>query len=92
MSVPANHENQIQTNQSPHGRQKPGKAQTAKSVERAGAWQFTNFMTQQDLKLMREDANWIHLATAELHQAAEFIAMDRILRNCATAIGLKVFP
>lgn len=34
----------------------------------------------------------IHLATAELHQADQFVATDVNLRKCAAAIGLKVFP
>ena len=34
----------------------------------------------------------IHLATADVCGATEIVATDNILRKCATAIGLKVFP
>lgn len=34
----------------------------------------------------------IHLATADLAQAAELAATDLNLRKCGCAIGLKVFP
>jgi uncharacterized protein with PIN domain len=34
----------------------------------------------------------IHLATASLHQATDFVATDFNLCKCAAAIGLKVFP
>ena len=34
----------------------------------------------------------IHLATADLHNAAEFVVADTNLRKCAMAIGLKVYP
>ena len=34
----------------------------------------------------------IHIATADLHNADEFVATDTNLRKCATAIGLKLYP
>jgi predicted nucleic acid-binding protein len=34
----------------------------------------------------------IHIANAELHGAAEFVATDVSMRKCAAAIGLKLFP
>jgi len=34
----------------------------------------------------------IHLATAELHNAAEVIATDANLRKCAVALGHPVYP
>ena len=34
----------------------------------------------------------IHLGTADLHKATEFVDTDANLRKCAVAIGLKVFP
>jgi len=34
----------------------------------------------------------IHLATAEICAATEFVVTDANLRRCAVAIGLKIFP
>jgi hypothetical protein len=34
----------------------------------------------------------IHLASADLHKAAEVIATDTNLRKCALALGLRVYP
>lgn len=34
----------------------------------------------------------IHLATADLHNAAEVVATDTNLRKCAAALGLQVYP
>jgi predicted nucleic acid-binding protein len=34
----------------------------------------------------------IHIANADLHGAAEFVATDANMRKCAAAIGLKLFP
>ena len=34
----------------------------------------------------------VHLATADLHNAIEFVATDTHLRKCAGAIGLKLYP
>jgi predicted nucleic acid-binding protein len=34
----------------------------------------------------------MHVATADLHGAAEFVCTDANLRKCAAAIGLKLFP
>jgi hypothetical protein len=34
----------------------------------------------------------IHLATADLHGATEFVSTDLIMRKCAAAIGLAVYP
>jgi predicted nucleic acid-binding protein len=34
----------------------------------------------------------IHLATADLHGATEFVSTDLNLRKCAAAIGLAVYP
>jgi hypothetical protein len=34
----------------------------------------------------------IHLATADLHNAAEVVATDTNLRKCAVALGLQVYP
>ena len=34
----------------------------------------------------------IHLGTADLHQAAEFVATDVNLRKCAAAMGLPLYP
>ena len=34
----------------------------------------------------------IHLATADLHGATEFVCTDINLRKCASAIGLALFP
>jgi predicted nucleic acid-binding protein len=34
----------------------------------------------------------IHLATADLHGATEFVCTDLNLRKCAAAIGLAVYP
>ncbi len=34
----------------------------------------------------------IHLARADLHNAAEVIATDAHLRKCAAALGLQVYP
>jgi predicted nucleic acid-binding protein len=34
----------------------------------------------------------IHIATADLHGALEFVSTDMHLRKCAAAIGLAVYP
>ncbi|MCX6922064.1 MAG: type II toxin-antitoxin system VapC family toxin [Verrucomicrobia bacterium] len=34
----------------------------------------------------------VHIATADLHGAAALVATDRNMRNCAAAIGLKLYP
>jgi predicted nucleic acid-binding protein len=34
----------------------------------------------------------IHVATADLHGATEFVSTDTNMRKCAAAIGLKIFP
>jgi uncharacterized protein with PIN domain len=34
----------------------------------------------------------IHLATADLHKAAEVVGTDLNLRKCAVALGLQVYP
>ena len=42
--------------------------------------------------LLTRTLDGIHIATSDLHGAAEFVSTDGNLRKCATAIGLKVFP
>lgn len=42
--------------------------------------------------LITRTLDGIHLATADLHRAAEVVATDANFRKCAVALGLKVFP
>jgi predicted nucleic acid-binding protein len=42
--------------------------------------------------LMVRTFDGIHVATADLHSATEFVATDANLRKCAAEIGLKLFP
>jgi hypothetical protein len=42
--------------------------------------------------LLTRTLDGIHVATADLHGATEFVSTDIIMRRCATAIGLSVYP
>lgn len=37
-------------------------------------------------------ADAIHIATAQMHNAVEFVVTDTTMRKCALAVGVKVFP
>jgi hypothetical protein len=42
--------------------------------------------------LLTRTMDGIHIATADLHGAIEFVSTDLLMRKCAAAIGLAVYP
>jgi uncharacterized protein with PIN domain len=64
-------------------------------IDEAGEDRFRNLVLRlygSKPPLFTRTLDGIHMATADLHGATEFVATDLNMRKCATAIGLAVYP
>lgn len=54
--------------------------------------QLVSEVHRQKTEVLIRTADAIHIATAQLHNAVEFVVTDTTMRKCARAVGLKIFP